>query len=464
MKLPANEPSSLPWFREELRNKMAALEQEIAGHRHTLDLLRQTEWAYGRFVPSKMLGLLDVQSILDLRLGDQTEKHMTVLFTDIRGFSQLSESMSPQQTFAFINSFFGEMEPVISQHGGIVDKYIGDAIMAIFPSGADAGLRCAIAMLEQLGRYNAGRVRAGYGPIDIGIGLNAGLVMLGVIGGTQRMEGTVVSDAVNLTSRIEDTTKIYRTPLLVSETLLSDLNDPSIYRIRFLDRIRVKGKTRPQSVYEVFDGDSEQTGAGKERTRSRFEQAVAYYHLKDVQKAIPLLETCVQEVPDDYPARLYLDRCREFLKSGRHEGTGEISANLEWSDELVLGVPEIDEEHQQLVANMNSLGHAIKNGELTAVGQTLAFLEEYARFHFDNEENAMQAAGYPMLDSHIKEHRSFSARLANLKRDITSGLHDSRYLAFQVQLFLIDWLANHIVRTDRHLANFLHYRAHEVAT
>ena len=97
------------------------------------------------------------------------------------------------------------MEPVISRHRGIVDKYIGDAIMAIFPTSADDGLECATAMLAQLDLYNAGRRRAGYAPIRIGTGLNTGIVMLGTVGGTQRMEGTVLSDAVNLASRLEET-------------------------------------------------------------------------------------------------------------------------------------------------------------------------------------------------------------------------------------------------------------------
>ena len=207
------EPSTLPWFRDELRKKMAALEQEIAAHRHTLYLLRQTENAYGRFVPHQLLQLLNAQSILDLKLGEQTERSMTILFSDIRDFTRLSESMSPQQTFSFINSYLGEMEPVISAHGGIVDKYIGDAIMALFPTSADQGLLSAIAMLTQLDAYNKGRERANYPPVRIGIGLNTGIVMLGTIGGTQRMEGTVLSDAVNLASRLEECVD-QRRPLL----------------------------------------------------------------------------------------------------------------------------------------------------------------------------------------------------------------------------------------------------------
>ena len=434
---------------------MAALEQEIASHRHTLELLRQTEIAYGRFVPHQLLRLLKVESILDLELGEQTEKQMTILFSDIRDFTQMSESMSPKETFALINSYLGEMEPVISRHRGIVDKYIGDAIMAIFPTSADDGLECATAMLAQLDLYNAGRRRAGYAPIRIGTGLNTGIVMLGTVGGTQRMEGTVLSDAVNLASRLEESTKLYKTPLLISESTLSALGDAARFHIRFLDRFRVKGKSRGQSVYEVYDGDTAHTRAGKDATRTRFEEAAAYYHLRSAAKATPLFEACLREVPEDYPARLYLERCREYLRTGRHEGSGEIGDAMEWRDEFLVGVAEIDEEHKELVTNMNRLAAKIKSEDLSGIDEILVFLEGYVRFHFDNEERMMRTVSYPLINEHLQEHRTFSQQYVNLKRDIASGLHDPLYLGFRIQLFLFDWWAAHMTKTDRHLGKFI---------
>ena len=450
-----HEPSSLPWFRDELQRHMADLEQEIAAHRHTLELLRQTETAYGRFVPHQLLRLLHVESILDLALGEQTERKMTVLFTDIREFSRMSENMSPQATFAFINSYLGEMEPVISRHGGIVDKYMGDAIMALFPQDADSAVQCAVDMLSQLRIYNAGRARAGYAPIRIGIGLNSGVVMLGTVGGTQRMQGTVLSDAVNLASRLEETTKIYRTPLLISEYTLYTLAISSKFHIRFLDRIRVKGKTQPLSVYEVFDDDPPAMRAGKEATRTRFEEALAYYHLKAVEKAVPLLEACLREVPDDSPAQIYLDRCRNFLATGRHEGTREAWGTLEWRDEFTVGVGEIDSQHHELLARINDLGAKIIRGDASGIGETLDFLDDYVHFHFGSEEKLMDSVDYPLRADHKHEHRTFVERFGRLRSEITSGSHDPLYLAFRIQIFLCDWFANHIAKTDGHLAKFI---------
>ncbi len=458
-----HEPSSLPWFRDELRKKMAALEQEIAAHRHTLDLLRQTETAYGRFVPHQLLRLFNVESILDLELGAQTEKSMTILFADIRDFTFVSESLTPQQTFSFINSYLGEMEPVINRHGGIIDKYIGDAIMALFPSGADQGVQSAIAMLKQLRTYNEGRQRAGYHPIRIGIGINTGIVMLGTVGGTQRMEGTVLSDAVNLSSRLETITKTYQTPLLISEHTLYALNDESRYCIRYLDRIRVKGKTQPQSVYEVFDNDAPQTRAGKQATRTRFEEAVAYYHLKAVDKAIPLLEACLREVPEDTAAQVYLKRCVDYRSGGHFEGTGEIGSTLEWRDEFLVGAEEIDNQHLQLLANINKLASLIASGDTSGVDDTLAFLADYVHFHFESEENIMRRLDYPLMNEHVHEHQKLIEKFLRLKGEITSGTHDPLYLGFRVQLFLFDWFANHTTKTDRHLGRFIRTNAGERA-
>ncbi|MFH0934669.1 MAG: adenylate/guanylate cyclase domain-containing protein, partial [Pseudomonadota bacterium] len=188
-------------------NIQEILHKVIIAHQQALALLQQTETAYSRLVPHQLLNLLQAKSIVDVKLGDQVERKMTIMFSDIRDFTPLSESMTPAENFEFINSFLSQMEPVISRHRGIIDKYIGDAIMALFEHGAVDAVSGAIAMLERLSYYNAGRVRAGYTPVNIGIGLNTGMVMIGTVGGINRMDSTVIGDAVNLTARLEEATK-----------------------------------------------------------------------------------------------------------------------------------------------------------------------------------------------------------------------------------------------------------------
>lgn len=211
--------------------------------------------AYRRFVPQEFIKLMGRDNIINVRLGDHVEMTMTILFSDIRDFTSISEGMTPKENFSFINSYLDRMEPVIARAEGIIDKYIGDAIMALFPKGADSAIKGAISMLNELEVYNRDLMDSGQKPIKIGIGINTGLMMLGIIGGKHHMESTVISDAVNLASRIESMTKNYMTPLLISEHTYYNLNNPSLYCIRFVDRVKVKGKEQCQSIYEVFDND-----------------------------------------------------------------------------------------------------------------------------------------------------------------------------------------------------------------
>ena len=173
----------------------------------SLDAESELTDAYGRFVPHQFLNLLGYESIIDVNLGDQVQQEMSVLFADIRDFTTLSETMTPQENFNFINAYLSRMEPAITSNNGFIDKYIGDAIMALFSDFADDAVKAGIAMLNILTNYNEDRQRVGYIPIQIGIGINSGSLMLGTVGGKSRMDSTVISDAVNLASHIEGLTK-----------------------------------------------------------------------------------------------------------------------------------------------------------------------------------------------------------------------------------------------------------------
>ncbi len=174
--------------------------------RATITDLKETNLSIERFVPRAFLAKIGRPNIRSVALGDNKRQDMTILFADIRNFTALSERMSPDDNFAFINAYLAEMGPVIAQHGGFIDKYIGDAIMALFEK-ADDGVRAGLAMLAILERFNAKRQAAGAEPIVIGIGLNTGSVMMGTIGERHRMDGTVISDAVNLAARLESLTR-----------------------------------------------------------------------------------------------------------------------------------------------------------------------------------------------------------------------------------------------------------------
>ena len=431
------------------------LHKVIIAHQQALALLQQTETAYGRLVPHQLLNLLEAKSIVDVKLGDQVERKMTIMFSDIRDFTPLSESMTPAENFEFINSYLSQMEPVISRHRGIIDKYIGDAIMALFEHGADDAVSGAIAMLERLNYYNAGRERADYPPIHIGIGLNTGVVMIGTVGGINRMDSTVIGDAVNLTSRLEEATKTYHAPLIISQNTLYDLADPGKYHIRFLDRIRVKGKSQPLSIYEVFDNNEEELRISKRDSLPVFEKAVAYYHLKDIGKAIPLFKQCLDISPDDFPALIYLERCYEYQATGQHWGTGELQSGLVWKEEQHTGIKEVDDAHRSLMEHINTLTARIDQNDCGDFVSIFPFLTRHAQHLFPIEEKLMYERKYPFAEGHAQEHRRFTENLSELEKKARNSMEDPRYLAFRTELLLLDWFASHATKADRHFARFM---------
>jgi hemerythrin len=447
--------SQLSALKNKLDKEIQLRNNAITDHQQAQLKLQQTEQSFARLIPHQLLTLLERDSIVDVKLGDQVERQLTVMIADIRYFSTLSETMTPQETFNFLNSYLNVMEPIVGMHHGIIDKYMGDAILALFTQGADDAVSGAIHMLEKLDEYNSGRARAGYEPIEIGFGLNTGLVMIGTVGGANRMESTVIGDAVNLTSRIEEATKTYHTPLLISQNTLYDLHNPSKYDIRFLDRIRVKGKTQPLSIYEVFNNDPIKLRDGKRATKSRFEEAIACYHMKEIPRAMELLAHCIENTPKDIPARIYLARCEEFLASGQHLTTGELNRHLEWREEFQIGIEEIDEPHKRLFSKVNEFISTLANQDRQSIREAFADLTNHHMEREIAEEELMRRNNYPFLDNHLREHKRFIDNLMALKEESDEGKCELPYLSFRIQLLLFDWFTGHIAKTDRHLVRYL---------
>ncbi|MGL5064326.1 MAG: ATP-binding protein [Microcoleus sp.] len=276
--------------------------------------------AYGRFVPRNFLKFLDKESIIDVQIGDQVQQEMTIMFSDIRSFTTLSEAMTPQENFNFINAYLSQVSPVIRQHRGFIDKYIGDAIMALFPESANDAVQAAIAMQKQVAIYNEHRQQQGEIPISIGIGLHAGNLMLGTVGEAERMDTTVIADAVNLASRLEGLTKLYGAGILISEPTLSQLENLQIYHTRFLDRVRVKGKTESVAVYEIYDPELGLYERLKMQTQEKFDRGVTAYNSQSFATAQLIFEEVLVNNPDDRAALLYVKRCQHYQQYPVPEG------------------------------------------------------------------------------------------------------------------------------------------------
>ena len=272
--------------------------------------------ANARFVPRQFLEFLGKDSIADIQLGDQVQKEMSVLFTDIRDFTSISEHMSPKENFNFLNNYLGYMEPVISNNHGFIDKFIGDSIMALFPENTESAINASIEMRIKLAEFNHIIGQFGQDPIDSGIGIHTGSLMLGIVGGEGRMEGTVISDAVNLASRLEGLTKVYGSSVIITEETLIKISNPSDYHYRFLDVVRVKGKNEAAYIFEIIDGDPPESRELKIKTLDLYVKAIRLYKDKEFGKALKGFGEVAAVNPADKTALLYMDRCRKFIDSG----------------------------------------------------------------------------------------------------------------------------------------------------
>jgi two-component system sensor histidine kinase ChiS len=209
--------------------------------------------------------------------------------------------------------------PVIREHGGFIDKYIGDSIMALFHEHPDDAVKAGIAMLRALEAHNEEIKKCGFAPVRMGIGINTGDLMLGTIGEHGRMEGTVISDAVNLASRLEGLTKLYGASLLISDQTFYSLADPLQFHVRVLDLVAVKGKKHPVTVLEVIDGEPAEIQSRKLKSKEQFELGVSLYREKEFLQAVRLMRQVLSLHPGDKAAVMYIERCESsiWLGAGR---------------------------------------------------------------------------------------------------------------------------------------------------
>jgi adenylate cyclase len=270
--------------------------------------------AYSRFVPNDYLRFLRKNSIIDVQLGDHVSKVMAVMFSDIRSFTTLSEHMTPKQNFAFVNSYLKQVSPEIRNHHGLIVKFLGDGMMAVFPEGADDAILAGINMFRAVERYNA--EREGELPVQVGIGIHVGHMMLGMVGEEHRMQGDAFSDNVNLTARLEGLTKFYGVSLLISGQAHDNLTHPDEYQLRFLDYVIVKGRTEPIMIHEVLDAESETIRSLKLQTQPDFEQGVELYRKGQPADAKVYFEQVLAVNAADKTANLYLDRVVQLIKQG----------------------------------------------------------------------------------------------------------------------------------------------------
>lgn len=265
--------------------------------------------SFRRFVPEQFIVKLGRENIEQVQEGDSSEAEVSLMFHDIRNFTRLSETMTAHENFRFINSYLSKVSPVIEKHNGFIDKFLGDAIMAIFPKGEGNALNAAIDMRLALLEYNKRRYNFSYPAIETGAGIHAGNVMMGTVGSLNRLDTTVIGDVVNTTSRLESITKQYKAGILASGEAVALSGIPSNASSRPLDRILLRGKSKPIEVFEVFLPEESPINEKKQKNVQLFSDAVRHFRDGNFSIALKLFQQVSLENPDDAGAVLFAERC-----------------------------------------------------------------------------------------------------------------------------------------------------------
>ncbi len=282
-----------------------------------------------RFIPREFLQLLARKSLRDVRLGDHVERQMTVFFTDIRSYTNLSESMSPRDNFKFLASFLRNVTPIIREAGGFVDKYLGDGVLALFPGEPAQAVLAATQVQRQIARYNFGRRLAGYRQVRVGIGLHHGTLMLGTIGTADQMQTTVISDAVNIASRLEGMTKTFDINVAISGTVVATLPSDHAFRLRGLGSVTVKGKTESVEVFECYDSDPDELADLKTTMMPQWVVGMEAFREGKLVRAGRIFARIAELSPADTVAAYFRDRCSLDVASQHRGKAWDGSEHLE---------------------------------------------------------------------------------------------------------------------------------------
>lgn len=282
---------------------------------------------FAKFVPDEIIDdLVERQTDESLMTGEK--RRVAVLFSDIRSFTTISENNSAEAIVSFLNRYFNIMGGIIKTRGGTIDKFIGDAILAIFgaptsyPDNALRAVRAAEEMVQALASVDAGDLAMPEKGFDIGIGIHEGVAIVGNIGSTDKFDYTVIGDTVNLASRLEGLTKHYKKRIIVSEEVMKNVSDQVF--LREVDRVKVKGKETATSIYAV----EQDVDSFDETFMDHYAKAVKLYKMGSWETAASYFEQCLQLIPDDPIARTFLQRCRDFRENPPEGWDGSISLDF----------------------------------------------------------------------------------------------------------------------------------------
>lgn len=273
------------------------------------------------FVPEALMERIAPQGVESIQLGNATEEEVSVLLCDIRDFTAITESQPPSDTINWLNEFFSQMSQAIDAHSGFIDKFMGDALLAVFDrseSHATNAVQAAVTMQQQIAGFNQDRQAYQLQePLRVGVGIHTGKAAIGALGSQLRMEPTVIGDVVNTASRLEHLTKVYGCSLIASETTVAALADKSQFCYRWLDRVIPTGKQEHLNLYEILGSREYAMEPVKVQTQAIYAAGVEAWHQGNYQRALSCWQQVCDRYPEDKVADYQRQRCQQQLQTNR---------------------------------------------------------------------------------------------------------------------------------------------------
>jgi adenylate cyclase len=324
---------SVAQFKTSRANTDLSIEKELRFQQAADEALRLNK-TFQKFVPKQFVEHIADTDLNTLGLGFASENEVAIMFCDIRGFTGFSERITPQELMNFLNSYFTRMNDPIHQNSGFIDKFMGDGIMALFdhPGGtardkAIDALNAALDLRKALTIYNGHRKNSNYDPVDMGIGIHFGTVIMGTVGSEDRMDTTVIGDSVNIASRLEALTPKYHADIIVSARVLQTIGPGYPIKTRLLDWVRVKGRQAPIEIYEVLSHLSEAEQEMRISVQSKIAAGLACRINRQWDEAINYFESALAINPKDILIHHHIDVCRIYRN---------IDLDDDWDGALVL--------------------------------------------------------------------------------------------------------------------------------
>jgi class 3 adenylate cyclase len=283
--------------------------QKLGQAKKAAEYEKSISTALNKFVPRSFLKALGYNNILEVKLGDQIEQEVSIVFTDIRSFTTISENLTPSDNFKFVKRYAEKMGPVIIKNGGFINQYLGDGIMAIFQSSPNDALNACIEMQRAVEEFNQDTDQLPNGnPIAVGMGIHTGSLVMGIIGDETRQDAAIISDTVNTAARLEGLTKPYGTPILLSEVSYNKLENRENHSFRYLGQSQVKGKADAIKIYECIDGRSSIDQPIILEYSPLFEAAVKSFEQESYKESKSQFEILQKSYEIDKAITLYLEK------------------------------------------------------------------------------------------------------------------------------------------------------------